>query len=36
LEHVLAGLGLRIELGAGLSAAQQVYAETEQPVAASR
>lgn len=36
LEHVLAGLGLPVELGAGLSAAQQVYAETEQPVVASR
>jgi aspartate aminotransferase-like enzyme len=36
LEQVLAGLGLSIELGAGLHAAQQVYAESEQPVAAVR
>ncbi len=36
LEQVLAGLGLSIELGAGLHAAQQVYADSEQPVAAVR
>ncbi|HEY6307007.1 MAG TPA: alanine--glyoxylate aminotransferase family protein [Candidatus Angelobacter sp.] len=36
LEHVLAGLGLRIELGAGLHAAQEVYAESERPLAVSR
>jgi aspartate aminotransferase-like enzyme len=36
LEQVLAGLGFSIELGAGLQAAQQVYAESEQPVAAAR
>jgi aspartate aminotransferase-like enzyme len=36
LEQVLAGLGLSIELGAGLHAAQQVYADSQQPVAAVR
>src|SRR6266704_3055410 len=30
LEHVLAGMGRAVELGAGLRAAQQVYAETKQ------
>src|SRR5262245_48448626 len=36
LEHVLAGVGQKIELGAGLHAAQQVYAEAERPVAVAR
>lgn len=36
LEHVLAGLGLPIKLGAGLHAAQEVYAESEQPAAVTR
>jgi aspartate aminotransferase-like enzyme len=36
LEHVLAGLGLPVELGAGLNAAQQVYAESERPVTVGR
>jgi aspartate aminotransferase-like enzyme len=36
LEHVLAGLGLPIKLGAGLRAAQEVYAESEQPAAVTR
>lgn len=36
LEHVLAGLGVSVELGAGLNAAQQVYAESERPVAVAR
>ena len=34
LEHVLAANGARIELGAGLRAAQQAYAEAAQPAAA--
>jgi aspartate aminotransferase-like enzyme len=33
LEHVLAGAGYKTELGAGLHAAQQVYAESERPAA---
>jgi aspartate aminotransferase-like enzyme len=36
LEHVLAGLGVSVELGAGLNAAQQVYADSERPVAVAR
>jgi aspartate aminotransferase-like enzyme len=36
LEHVLAGLGQPVELGAGLQAAQQVYAESERPAMAAR
>ena len=33
LEHVLAALGQKVELGAGLSAAQQAYLESERTVA---
>jgi len=33
LEHVLVGIGHKMELGAGLHAAQQVYAEAERTVA---
>src|SRR5438309_8924850 len=36
LEQVLAEMGRPIELGAGLKAAQQVYAETTQPAMAAR
>jgi aspartate aminotransferase-like enzyme len=36
LEHVLASLGQDVELGAGLRAAQEVYAGVERPVAVSR
>ncbi|HLW55579.1 MAG TPA: alanine--glyoxylate aminotransferase family protein [Candidatus Angelobacter sp.] len=36
LEHVLASLGQDVELGAGLRAAQEVYAGTERPVAVAR
>lgn len=36
LEHVLAGLGQKIELGAGLRAAQQVYAETLEAVTSAK
>lgn len=36
LEQVLAGLGLGIELGAGLRAAQEAYAESERPLEVSR
>lgn len=36
LEHVLAELGRPVELGAGLRAAQQVYAEFTQPAVAAR
>jgi aspartate aminotransferase-like enzyme len=36
LEQVLAELGQPVELGAGLRAAQQVYAESAQPVVAAR
>jgi aspartate aminotransferase-like enzyme len=36
LELVLAGVGVSIELGAGLNAAQQAYAESERPVAVTR
>jgi aspartate aminotransferase-like enzyme len=36
LEHALAGLGFTLELGAGLHAAQQVYAESEETVALTR
>ena len=36
LEHVLAELGRPVELGAGLRAAQQVYAESTQPAVAAR
>jgi len=36
LEHVLAELGQPVELGAGLRAAQQVYAESTQPAVAAR
>jgi len=35
LEQVLEALGQKVELGAGLRAAQQVYAETERTVAAA-
>jgi aspartate aminotransferase-like enzyme len=33
LEHVLAGLGQKIELGSGLRAAQEVYARSAQTMA---
>jgi aspartate aminotransferase-like enzyme len=36
LEHVLAEIGRPVELGAGLRAAQQVYAETTQPAMLAR
>src|SRR5215467_450322 len=36
LEQVLAGLGLGIELGGGLRAAQEAYAESERPLEVSR
>jgi aspartate aminotransferase-like enzyme len=36
LEQVLAEMGIPIELGAGLKAAQQVYAEATQPALAAR
>jgi aspartate aminotransferase-like enzyme len=36
LEHVLAEMGRPVELGAGLRAAQQVYAESTQPAAVAR
>jgi aspartate aminotransferase-like enzyme len=36
LELVLVGVGLSVELGAGLNAAQQVYAGSERPVAVAR
>ncbi len=36
LEHVLAALGQKIELGAGLYAAQEVYADSERTVAVAR
>src|SRR5215468_3739079 len=36
LEHALAGLGYAVNLGAGLQAAQQVYAESERTVAVAR
>lgn len=36
LEQVLAGIGRPVELGAGLRAAQQVYAESAQPAAVAR
>jgi aspartate aminotransferase-like enzyme len=36
LEQVLLQIGRRVELGAGLRAAQQVYAETAQPAVAAR
>lgn len=36
LEHVLAEIGRPVELGAGLRAAQQVYAESTQPAAVAR
>ncbi|HKF21125.1 MAG TPA: alanine--glyoxylate aminotransferase family protein [Candidatus Angelobacter sp.] len=36
LEHVLAALGQKVELGAGLRAAQEVYAETLETVAAAK
>lgn len=36
LEHVLFALGQPVELGAGLEAAQQVYAESERPAAVAR
>lgn len=36
LEHVLAGMGRPIELGTGLRAAQQTYAESAQPAVAAR
>src|SRR5215831_10347109 len=36
LEQVLDALGQKVELGAGLRAAQQVYAETERTVAVAR
>jgi aspartate aminotransferase-like enzyme len=36
LEHVLAALGQPVELGSGLQAAQQVYAESERPAAVAR
>lgn len=36
LEHVLAEMGRPVELGAGLRAAQQVYAEVSQPAVAAR
>jgi len=36
LEHVLAGLGQKVELGAGLSAAQQLYAGTLETVVAAK
>ena len=36
LEHVLAEIGRPIELGAGLRAAQQIYAETTQPAVVTR
>lgn len=36
LEHVLAGVGHKMEFGAGLHAAQQVYAESERAVALAR
>jgi aspartate aminotransferase-like enzyme len=36
LEHVLTEMGRPVELGAGLRAAQQVYAETTQPTAVAR
>jgi aspartate aminotransferase-like enzyme len=36
LEHALAGLGYAVNLGAGLHAAQQVYAECERTVAVPR
>ena len=36
LEHVLAEIGQPVDLGAGLRAAQQVYAETMQPAVVAR
>jgi aspartate aminotransferase-like enzyme len=36
LEHVLLGLGQKIGLGAGLRAAQEIYAKTSETVAAGR
>ncbi len=36
LEHVLAGLGVPVELGVGLQAAQQTYAESERSLAVGR
>jgi aspartate aminotransferase-like enzyme len=36
LEQVLAGMGRPVELGAGLKAAQQVYAEANQPAVVAR
>ncbi|MCU1219684.1 MAG: hypothetical protein JWN42_881, partial [Candidatus Angelobacter sp.] len=36
LEQVLSEMGRPVELGAGLKAAQQVYAEANQPAVAAR
>jgi aspartate aminotransferase-like enzyme len=36
LEQVLVEMGRAVDLGAGLRAAQQVYAETTQPAVATR